>query len=187
MKKKSNIAKMLTQLFFTYLLVSKAMYWIDNFASLENWRAFGGFFVNRMLNQDIMVILVILAMFVLEKYLYPESGEDNEYLYNLKLIGIGWFVFMGLIVGYQLLMGLIFEVDINNWRAFLTELTMIYIIIAFVVYVKEQMKKKEVETYMPCINDPATQRSMLYSLHEAGVLNEAELASKIERIDNNGG
>jgi len=180
---KSNFGKTFKQLFFTYLLVSKVMYWIDNFASVESWRAFGGFFAERMLNQDIMVILVILAMFVLEKYLYPENGEENEYLYNLKLMGIGLFVFLALIVGYQLLMGFIFNVRIENWRSLLTELTMIYIIIAFAVYVKEQMKKKEVETYLPCVNDPKTQRSMLYSLHEAGLLTEAELTNKIEQID----
>ncbi|MCL2364746.1 MAG: hypothetical protein FWC71_08795 [Defluviitaleaceae bacterium] len=184
MKKKSNLGKMFKQIFFTYLLVNKVMYWMDIISSVDNWSEFGNVFVNRMLGQDIMVIMVLIAMFILEKYLYPETGEEHEFLYNLKLLSIGLVIFILLIVGYNRLMFFILDesMPIERWPAFIGELVMGYIIIAFVIYVKELMKKKEVETYLPCTNDPTTQLSMLTSLYEAGVLTDEELAAKTEQI-----
>jgi len=172
-QKPTNNSFSVKQMIVAYLAVTKVMYWINMLGSMDSFGDFGSAFANRMINQDIMVIVVLIAMHFLEKYIFRDTCE-NDFWANVKLNCIGLIVFIALMVGYHLLLGLFFEVIINNWLTFIIEWTIIYTIISIFLHLKERMKKKEAELYIPDASDDEGKITMLKALHESNVLTQDE-------------
>ena len=182
MKKKLNFGKTFKQLFFTYLLVNKVMYWMDVFNGLDGFGEFGMMFLSRMVNQDIMVILVLIAMHVLEEKLHPNDSLGNDFKKNALFMVLGWLIFLAMLSGYLLFVGLFVEVTIDSWPRLLLDFTIGYLIIGAVIYVKDSMKKKEAESYLTDGDSHEAQRYMLESLHKNGVLTQEEFEQKLAQI-----
>jgi hypothetical protein len=181
-KKKSTIGTTYKQLFFTYLIVTKAMYWMGVFAELDGIGEFGRMFVNRMISQDIMVILMLVMMHFLEKKLYPNDSAGNDVKSNAILLGVGWVFFLGILSGYLLILGLFADVSIASWPRMLMEFSLGYAVIGAVIYLKESMKKKQAESYLTGGDSHEGQRFMLETLCKNGVLSQEECDEKLRQI-----
>ena len=168
------------QLLFAYLAVTKVMYWINTINAMDGLGEFGFLFVNRMLNQDIMVIVVLVAMNFLDKYLF-RGKSDNDLIANVKLYVIGVVMFVILIAGYHFLLGLFLPVYIPYWHQFILQLVAMFTIISFVLYIKERLKKKESALYLPDADTDEVKLSMLKSLRDADVLTQEEFEEKSAR------
>ena len=72
------------------------MYWMNVLAGLDGMDEFGSVFINRLLNQDIMVIVILAAMFLLEAHLFRRANT-SKLLTNVKLYSVGLVIYLALI------------------------------------------------------------------------------------------
>lgn len=165
------------QFLFIYLAITKMLYWINIIIRLDSFSEFGNVFINRMLSQDILVIIALVAMYFLDRYIFSRAS-DNDWRANLKLYLIGMVLIVALVAGYFLLMQLFFEAVIAGWPRFIGELVLIYFILAVFVHLKERLKKKEAQLYLPEADSDEAKIAMLKSLCGAGVLTQEECETK---------
>jgi len=181
-KKQSSIGKTLKTLLFTYLAITKVMYWTETISLSANWSEFGEAFLHRMLNQDIVLITILIAMHFLEKYFVPDGEKDIKLTDHLTFIGLGWGIFISLIVAYHLILGLFVEVNVYSWPRLIVDVTIVFAICSVFLYIKAHLKEKEAETYLPTADTSAGQLALLNKLHDAGILTDEELEAKTALI-----
>ena len=165
------------QLLFYYLAITKIFYWIGALGAIENLGEFGTVFINRMINQDIMTIIVLIALSVLDYYLF-RGKDSNDFIATVKLYLLGLIMFLALIVGYTFLLGLFFPVNIDDWPLFLLNWVVIFVVICVALFIKDKLKAKEAEKYLPDADTSEGKLAMLKTLHEKGVLTQAEFDEK---------
>jgi len=170
------------QLLFAYLAVTKVMYWIGTIAMVDNLGEFGGVFLRRMINQDIMTIVILIIMFGLEARIVSKASKNNL-LANVKFYTISLVIYLALIVGYNLLLGLFFDVSVDSWLIFIAEWIVIFMIACLFLHLKEKLKKKETEMYLPDAGTNAGKIAMLKSLCDAGVLTQEEFEAKHKKLE----
>jgi uncharacterized membrane protein SirB2 len=166
-------------LLFSYLAVSKVFYWIDQLGGLEEWGDVGTVLVNRLLQRDIMIVIILLSMFKLDDVITAKEG--NGFMANVKIYGFGLVIYLALIAGYTLLMEVIFEPMVENWFSYLLNWAVIYFIISAFLTLKEKMKQKEAAQYIPDATTPQGQIALLETLCQNGVLSRDECDAKIEQ------
>ncbi|MCL2248485.1 MAG: hypothetical protein FWC13_04380 [Oscillospiraceae bacterium] len=165
------------QMLFYYLAITKIFYWIGTLNAIENLGEFGNVFINRMINQDIMTIIILVAMSVLDYYLF--RGKDSgDFIATIKLYILGFIIFIALIIGYTLLLGLFITVNINDWPMFILDWAIIFVVICVGLYIKDRFKAKEAEKYLPNADTSEGKLAMLKTLCEKGVLTQAEFDEK---------
>ena len=180
-KKSIGLGFSFKQLLFAYLAVTKVMYWIGTIAMMDNLGEFGGVFINRMINQDIMTIVILVTMFSLEARIFSKTSENNL-LANVKLYAIGLIIYLALIVAYNFLLGLFIDVSVDNWLMFIVGWIVIFVIISLFLHLKEKLKKKETEMYLPSADTDEGKIFMLKSLCDTGVLTQEEFEEKHKKL-----
>lgn len=165
------------QLLFGYLAVTKVLYWINAIAYLDNFGEFGIMFLNRLISQDIMVILILTAMHFLERYIF-NGKNDNDLMANVKHYTIGLVIFIALITGYNFLLMPFVDFYIDNWFTFFLNQVIVYSIIAVFLHIKSNLKQKEAKQYIPDADTEAGKISLLTALRDAGVLTQEEFETK---------
>ncbi|MCL2222717.1 MAG: SHOCT domain-containing protein [Oscillospiraceae bacterium] len=181
-KKSTGAGFSFKQLLFYYLAVTKVLYWINMVGTMESLDEFGIIFLNRMVGQDIMVIMVLIAMHFLDKYLF-RGKSDNDLLANVKLYSIGAVIGVAIITGYTLLIGLFVPIHINNWFIFILNLVIMFVIVSFFLHIKDRMKKKESALYLPDAYTNESKLAMLKSLCDTGVLTQEEFDEKAAQLE----
>jgi hypothetical protein len=165
------------ELLFSYLAITKVFYWANTLGAMEGWGEFGSVIVNRLIGQDIMAIVILIAMFTLDDYITRRDGKTLAA--TIKLYAVGLVIFLALILAYHLLLGLFITVNINDWPRFFLEWTMVYAICTTALTLKEKLKKKEAEQYIPDANTDEGKIALLETLCNAGVLTRDECNEKI--------
>ena len=184
MPKKKKPAFTFKELLFGYLAISKLMYWMNNISAIQQdalievWR----FVLNRLLSQDIMIVWMLVAMFLLEYYIDTHPSVSKGKVRHILVYGIGYLVYIASVVTYILLLSFFIDTQIGSWGELILSFTGFYAIACVVMNVKEHMKKKEAEMYIPAEEvigkaDGDT-LALLTALHERGVLTTDEYESK---------
>jgi uncharacterized membrane protein len=181
-KKSTGAGFSFRQLLFYYLAVTKVMYWLNVIVTMEGLDEFGLLFLNRMIGQDLMVIVVLLVMHFLEKRLFKEKN-DNDLLAAVKLYSIGAVAGVSIIVGYTLLVGLFVPIYIEDWFLFILNLVIMFVIVSFILHIKDKMKKKEAALYLPDVGTSEGKLTMLRSLYDTGVLTQEEFDEKVAKLE----
>lgn len=167
------------KILFGYLAVTKVLYWIEALTYMDGIGEFGRMFIERMLFRDLVIIAILIALHLLDKHAF--NPDETGWKAEVKFYMVGLPIFVGIIIGYNLLLGLFFPVTIDNWLRLVGELAVIYAIMTVFMYFKHNMKKMEAETYLPDANTPEGQIAMLKSLCDAGVLTQEEYDEKCKR------
>ena len=176
-----GIGTIIKELLFAYLAVTKIMYWMNTFAGLDGFGEFGYAFLDRMIGQDIVIIIILIAMFILDGYFF-RGKSDKDVLANIKLFSMGLIVFLVVVAGYTLLIGLFFEMTVNSWPQLFIDFTVSYVIIYAFVFIKDMVKKKQAEKYALDTSTDEAKIAMLKSLCNAGVLTQEECDEKCSSI-----
>lgn len=149
-KKKKKSAFTFKELLFAYLAISKLMYWVNNISSIgnEGFPAIANMVINRLLGQDIMVIWILIAMFLLEHYIRTHPAVKGGILTTILVYGIGYLIYVTSIILYTLFMIFVTDTVINDWFMYIVNFSVFYIIACVFLHIKDRLKKKEAEMYI---------------------------------------
>ena len=171
-------------MFFTYLVISKILYYSDLITATLNqgdlWIV-GEAVINRLLTHDILIILIILLTFNTEKFIPLKISKYSETVNSVIVHSIDYVLYMGVLALYFWAM-MFFDFFQNlNWFVFFIYSSVIYLIIVIVLEIKKYLKKKEVTAYG---SDLSTDEklAMLKTLLDNGVLTQEEYDNKKEEL-----
>ena len=125
-----------------YLAISKIFYWFNVIGELarNDWEDAGTFVINRILNQDLPIILVVACLVIIDM----SKGKF------WTKIAIGYVAYIGILVVYSVSMAWIFDGDpmagLTFFRDSFVTFTIQFAIIAVILQIKESFMKKVKET-----------------------------------------
>jgi len=181
-KKESRSA--LWKMFFAFLVISKSVYYFDIIAAALYqgglW-AMGEAVLNRLLTQDILIILIILLTFNTEKLVAPKILKYNKTVNQIIVHIIDYILYIGAIFIYFLIMNFFSILNHTNWRGNLIGFSILYLVIVIVIETKKCLKKKEMTEYTSILNADE-KLAMLKALLDNSVLTQEEYDRKKEKL-----
>ena len=176
------------ELLFSYLAITKLMYWIGNLAGIDEFGGAVNLVIDRLIVQDIMVIWILIAMFLLDHYVETRPSLTSSIIKRLLTYGLGYIIYIGSIVGYILLLAVLPITDMQGLSQaldFMGEVLIFYsvffVIACVFLSLKDRMKKSDAEKYIAESEDNTL--SLLATLHSRGVLTQSEYESKKAEIE----
>ncbi|MCL2563963.1 MAG: SHOCT domain-containing protein [Oscillospiraceae bacterium] len=172
------------EILFSYLAISKALYWINTVAAMNqsDMGGAGEAVLMRFLMQDMPIILIVLAFFALDKLVTLKQSKHSKILENIVYYVIGFGVVLGVMLGYNWLVGQFFlmqPIVIDSWGAFLGVGVLWYLAIIVILNLKFYFKAKTKPEYTRSAEDKV---AMLQVLLDEGVLTQEEFARKRETV-----
>lgn len=125
-----------------YLAITKIMYWMNKIAELSqnNFEGAWPYILERILGQDLPVILVVTCMVIID------MNKGNFY----TRIAIGYGAYMAIVLAYSTTLQLILNRGIENGLAFYREavifFTLQYAVVVIILSFKERFTEKLEET-----------------------------------------
>ena len=178
--------KTLKEAIFVYLAIAKAIYWFNTIITIQesDLEGAGQAVLQRLLQQDFLIIIGIIIFFSLEKLidLKKKNAKYGKIMELSLFYGIGYVVFFAATVTYiwavLRLMGESFELP---WLLFLAQYTVGFIALAVFLELKFYLKDKEKKTLAPA-RSTQDQLAMLEALREDGLLTWGEYERKKEKL-----
>ena len=176
------------ELLFAYLAITKVFYWVNTLNAIPQGEMQEVLLAvaNRMIGQDIMVVVILLLMGALDTYIENHPELRSQITRRLLVYGIGYIIYVISIIVYSVLVGVIFG-GLENLRdsfffalEILPMTSVIFFVASFVLSLKERMKKTEALLYLPEADSPEARINMLDKLCACGVLSEEECERKKE-------
>ena len=166
---------------FAYLAISKAMYWFNIVAEAEGLDGVGSAVLDRLINQDIVIILFVIFIYTFEYMFVIKQKKWSGTLAQGILIGIGYVMFIVILFTYILVLNLTM-LESFNLRSFfqgffggdLLTFSISYFVIAGYIFVKESFKKKEAYAYALDIQSKDIKLEMLKALLDDGILSQED-------------
>ena len=183
--------KLLWEMLFMYLAISKVIYWYHIIVNVDGFDGVGAAIMNRLLGQDLMVVMSVVIIFFMEKTIEKKiSSKKSKYgrtLNNIMMIISGYVVVTAIFLVYLSILNLIFTGNVfilgGSLRSAMLNWTAMYLAIAIVLTVKDYLKAKEKKT-----SDYTTSSSvedklkMLKTLLDDNVLTKEEYEAKESEI-----
>ena len=141
---------------FTYLALNKILYWFNTVASLEqaDFRTAANVILSRLLNQDLLLILCVIAFFYLDARIEQKKTNQSKVSEYVIFYAVGYVMLVGITFAYNVLMILIFGAGnfyftefLREFLSFMPTLTIAYVVAAAAMEIKQYFKAKEKETY----------------------------------------
>jgi len=187
MKAKKDRLLPLKEILFTYLALSKVIYWSETIYRLQASGDFGGLGVGlltRFFQRDALLILIVILFYLLDHMIHRKAKSSNI-LKQVLLYVIGFVGMIGLFYIYNWVFSLFVPVSIPSLGE-LVDLGMILGYGAAIVWinVKYYFKAKEKDTFKAALPDNSAdnQLAMLQSLLNSGILTQAEFDHKSEKV-----
>lgn len=178
-KYRSPIKKML----FAYLAASKVLSWIETIPA--NFEGVGNVILNRLLQQDLILISFIVIMYFVE---YKCIDWDKR-LANIKLFISGYVIFVVLLISNLYAQNLFFSLSINVREILLSQvmlnMSIIFFVVMVAVTVKEHIKKKDAVEYALKAQGENIKLEVLKTFLDDGVLSHEEfekLKGKLSKV-----
>ena len=173
----------LVEILFTYLAISKIMYWFGNITAMiqEDWATIGEVILVRMLNQDLMIIIGVILFFTLERLFSTKKLKYSKAKENILLHVVGYVILMAAYFLYFWIMSWVFgSPQAGFWGEFTVYMTILYVVIMVVLNIKQSFvnKAKKVAEDTPAANNEDEKLNMLEALHKGGLLTQEEFESK---------
>jgi len=172
------------EILFTYLAITKILYWFNNITTMtqnDDWESVGRVMFLRLVNQDIMIILGVIVFFFLEKAVMSKRARAGTVLKNIMLYVIGYVMLMGIMFIYGLIMALIYgSVQIDSWAALIGYSLLSYIVVCAVLEIKERFKAKgkKASEDAQTVRSTEDKLSILQALLDDGIVTKEEFDSK---------
>jgi len=169
---------------FSYLVVSKVLYYFDIVtpALIQGglWSV-GAAVLTRFLAQDILIILILLLTFNTEKFVTLKISKYSKTVNIMIVHIIDYVLYMGVLVIY--FGGMMFFGFFQNmsWHIILIQISILYIAIVAAIEIKKYLKKKEMAGYNPILSNDE-KLDMLKALLYNNVLTQAEYDHKKETL-----
>jgi len=171
------------EMLFTYLAISKILYWFNTITILGQsdlgrvWVAV----MERLLSQDILIILGVIFFFFLNKHIQNKKSKHGKVFENVLFYGVGGIVLIGGSLLYALIMRSLFawQLDLGF---FLVYLFVGYVVVAIALEIKEYFKKKASLDYAPSEKSTDDKLTMLKILYSDGILTQEEFDQKKEKL-----
>ena len=182
--KKSKIIKML----FSYLAISKILYWYSTIVHVINHgdlSGMGDVVLNRLLNHDIIIILGVFLIFFMEEFLevHFKTEKLGKVLEQILLHLIAYVIFMGAYLLYALVVNLAWGTLQNvAWGRGLFYSSLGYIVTVTVLDVKKYFKTKAMTRHTPPALDAEDTLAALKTLLDSDLLTQEEYDRKKERL-----
>ena len=136
------------QILFTYLALSKILYWVETAFTMEqnDWMGVFNAVLMRLLNRDIMLVASIMLMFALDKLIMKKSEDENKTRYATVYV-IGYVGMIGLFYLYGWVLNWFITVHMPSLRSLVSSTLVGYVVAMIALNIKYYLKAKEKETY----------------------------------------
>ena len=182
---KKETKKSIKEILFTYLAISKLLYWINIATAADSFESVGRAVSQRLINRDIVLILVIVFIFLFEKKVVMKQKNREGILAQIILAVGGYIMFGVILVGYLWILSLVFSVPfsaIDFLRAEMISWTVIFFIIMGALIAKEHFKKKEAYEYALDVQSKNIKLEMLETLRDEKVLSQKQFDKQKEKL-----
>ena len=139
---------------FTYLALNKVLYWFNTITELDqaDFRNVAAVLLSRFLNQDLFLILGVIAFFFLNHKIEQKKTKSNAILEYVKFYAIGYVMILCILIVYFLLMFFISQAEnfyfrdlVREFISIIPNLTAFYLVASVALEIKEFFKAKEKE------------------------------------------
>ena len=165
---------------FSYLAISKIIYYFDITVSAffqgGLW-AMGEAVLNRLITQDLLIILIILLTFNTEEFVSSKISKFSKTVNQVIVHVIDYVLYIGVLFAYFLLMNFFGFFNNVSLRDNLIAFSVLYLVIVVIVEIKKYLKKKEMTKYTPTLSE-YEKLVMLKTLRDNGVLTQEEYDCK---------
>jgi len=170
---------------FTYLVVSKVIYYYNittNALFQSGFRVMVEAVLERLLTQDILIILLMLLTLYTEKLVTLQILKYNKVVNQAIVHIIDYLLYIGVLAIYFGAMNFVFGFfqDMFRLEVFIY-FSVLYLVIVTVVEIKKHLKKKEITEYAPVLSVDE-KLAMLKTLLDNNVLTQEEYDSKKEQL-----
>jgi len=168
------------RILFSYLMVSKVLYYSDMVTSALSQgglAAMSEAVFTRLLTQDVLIILIILLTLNTDKFVALKISQHNKMVNQIVVHTIDYVLYMGVLAAYFIVMLFLGLFENVNWRVFFIYSSIIYFVVVMVVEIKNYLKKKEMTQYAHVLNT-GEKLAMLKSLLDNNVLTQEEYERK---------
>lgn len=182
------------EILFTYLALSKIMYWMETVTVMNpvNLADAAQGVMMRFLGRDLMLIIGVTAFFFLDKVIALKKSKYSSILEHVIFYAVGYVVLMSITFVYMLGLNLVFlaqefslGVFAREFTGFLPSSVPIYIVVVIALNVKLYFKAKGKQTLaQAALPNQSTEDklTMLKALLDDGVLTQEEFDSKKEKL-----
>ena len=184
MKKKRWLP--IKEILFAYLAVSKMLYWVETFQTME-YPGFGGvgeLVLMRLLNRDLLLIISVILFYLLDMLIWKKGSGGNRILKHTVFYAIGFVGMVSLFYIYTWILNWFFVIEIPALGVVVSNMIGGYIVIAIALEIKYYFKAKEKETFQAGLPAPSAddKLAMLQVLLDDGVLTQTEFEHKKEKV-----
>ena len=170
----------LKEILFTYLAISKILYWYETVIGMNQEYAIDmvrGFFM-QLLDRDLLLIIGVVVFYFLDKLIQLKKSKYSSVLEYIIFYTVGYVILMGIVAIYLWVMSLFFPMNIDSWGQVIFEIALnslvTYIVVIVVLNVKHHFESKK--------KPPDNRLYMLESLLADGILTQEEFDQKKERV-----
>jgi len=184
MTKKKPKTKALMSMLFSYLAISKILYYFSYITTTDVGNI-GEMFMplfNRLISRDfVIIVFVVVSHFIEQKLL--QKLEKRNVLKHVAVHVVGYITLVALYYSYFFILRLFFPVTSSmSPGEMLGNILIAYIFGAAFLEVKTWFKSKQYEKAKP--TDAEDKLSALETLHNSGVLTDDEFESKKALVEN---
>jgi len=165
---------------FSYLAISKVIYYFDITVAAffqGGLLAMGEAVLNRLITQDLLIILIILLTFHTEDFVSSRIAGYSKTVNQIIVHVIDYAVYIGVLFAYFLAMNFFGFFNNVSLRDNLIAFSVLYLVIVMIVEIKKYLKKKEITRYTPALSKDE-KLAMLRTLRDNSVLTQKEYDHK---------
>jgi len=172
------------EILFTYLAISKTLYWVDTITALNqsDLGNVGQAVLMRFLGRDFLLIVGVIAFFFLNKLIDSKKSKHNKFFEHLRFYIIGYFMLFGITFIYMWILNWFYPVQIDSWGQFIGLGTVGYLAVIVVINAKYYFKEKEVSGYAASMQSTDDKLTMLKVLLQDGILTPEEFDLKKKKL-----
>ena len=161
---------------FSYLAISKMIYWVEVIAYTDSLAGVGSAVFERFVYRDIMIILLLACIYYFEHLVILKQKKWNNLMSQIIVILFGLVMFICIYTVYFTILYFVIVGNVNFMGILsnIVPLSTGYLILAAFLFIKEQFKEKEARAYAVDIQTVDVKLEVLKALLDDGVLTEEE-------------
>ena len=194
MSTKKEKWKPVMEILFTYLAISKILYWYNNVTAMGQGDILGAMegFLIRFLHNDLILIIGVIFFYFLDKLIVLKKSRERTVLKsiieNIVFYVVGYCVLMVISTVYSVVLAIVAgtfgEFSWSGFMVFIGYTLPAYAVVCVVLFIKEYSKKKgkEIAESETDSQNKDKKLSMLESLLKDGILTQEEFDGKKEKV-----
>ena len=180
MKKRNWVP--IKSMLFTYLAVSKMIYWINLVTAVDGIENVWPAILERFMQQDLVLIVFIALTYFFDKEVKKRNGFLKHIIYvvgNYLLFGVILITFMLITNQITPTLAILIEILLSP---FMLNWSVMFFVVMGALELKELLKKKEAAEYALNIQSADIKHEMLQTLLEDGALTHEEFEKQKAKL-----